>query len=149
MGKAKKLLNLLACLILGATAVGVAGCDFLPQGNSQAEQSSLMNQINGITSSVEESQSDSTIEDVHEHAWDEGQITTEAGCGTEGVKTYSCTCGETYTEKVDALEHSYTDYHSNEDATCEEDGTKTALCDNGCGTTDTITDENSALGHNF
>ena len=47
------------------------------------------------------------------------------------------------------LAHSFTNYFSNGDATCEEDGTKTAYCDYGCGTTDTITDENSALGHSF
>ena len=46
-------------------------------------------------------------------------------------------------------EHSFTNYVSNGDATCTEDGTKTAECNNGCGETDTVTDEGSALGHSF
>ena len=45
--------------------------------------------------------------------------------------------------------HSFTNYISNGDATCTEDGTKTAKCDNGCGETDTVVDEGSALGHSF
>jgi len=39
--------------------------------------------------------------------------------------------------------HSFTDYISDNNGTCTEDGTKTAYCDNGCGTTDTIVEENS------
>ena len=42
--------------------------------------------------------------------------------------------------------HIFSDYISNGDATCIKDGTKTAYCDNGCGTTDTVTDEGSATG---
>ena len=48
---------------------------------------------------------------------------------------------------VPALGHSFTNYVSNNDATCTQDGTKTAYCDHECGTTDTIVDEDSALGH--
>ena len=45
--------------------------------------------------------------------------------------------------------HVFTNYVSNGDATCAEDGTKTAECDNGCGKTDTVADEGSALGCSF
>ena len=50
---------------------------------------------------------------------------------------------------IPATGHKFTNYVSNNDATCLEDGTKTAVCDNGCGTTDTIADEGSALGHEY
>lgn len=50
-------------------------------------------------------------------------------------------------ETVAALEHSFTNYVSNGDATCTADGTETAACDNGCGATDTRTDESSQLDH--
>ena len=50
---------------------------------------------------------------------------------------------------VPATGHSFTNYVSNNDATCTQDGTKTAYCDHKCGTTKTITDEGSALGHNI
>ena len=45
--------------------------------------------------------------------------------------------------------HSFTNYVSDGNATCTADGTKTAVCDNGCGETDTIADEGSALNHSF
>jgi len=48
----------------------------------------------------------------------------------------------------ESLGHSFTNYVSNKDATCTEDGTKTAKCDR-CDVTDTLTDEGSALGHDF
>ena len=47
-----------------------------------------------------------------------------------------------------ALGHSFTNYVSNNDATCVADGTKTARCDR-CDETDTITDTDSKLGHDF
>lgn len=50
---------------------------------------------------------------------------------------------------VPALGHSFTNYVSDGNATCTADGTKTAACDRGCGVTNTITDEGSALGHNM
>lgn len=50
---------------------------------------------------------------------------------------------------VPATGHSFTNYVSNNDATCTQDGTKTAYCDHECGTTKTIADEGSALGHNM
>ncbi len=109
------------------------------------------------------------------HSWDEGKVTTEPGCETVGVKTFTCgLCGETKTEDVpavghiygdaacdapatctvcgastgEALGHSFTNYVSDGNATCTEDGTKTAKCDR-CDATDTIADEGSALGHSF
>ncbi|MGN0824125.1 MAG: leucine-rich repeat protein [Candidatus Coproplasma sp.] len=84
------------------------------------------------------------------------EITTPATCAAEGVKTYTATLsfkGEIYTneksETLAKLNHSFTHYVSNGDATCTEDGTKTATCDNGCGATDTITDEGTKLGHDY
>ena len=41
----------------------------------------------------------------HEHDWGTGVVTTEATCTTDGVKTYTCECGETKTEAVPATGH--------------------------------------------
>ncbi len=41
-------------------------------------------------------------------------ITAQAGCETDGVKTFTCFCGHTYTEKIPATGHK-----PGEDATCE------------------------------
>ena len=75
---------------------------------------------------------------------------TNATCTVNGKTVYTCSvCGFSYEEVITAPGHSFTKYVSNNDATCTADGTKTATCDNGCGETDTIADEGSALGHSF
>ena len=56
------------------------------------------------------------------HAWDEGVVTTEPTCTTEGVKTFTCTrCGETRTETIEALGHNLIKTEA-KDATCTEAG---------------------------
>ena len=57
----------------------------------------------------------------HTCTWDEGTVTTEATCTTDGVKTYSCTvegCTITMTETIKATGHDYT----------YVDGTMTCAC---------------------
>ncbi|MBQ5970595.1 MAG: hypothetical protein IJL52_10890 [Clostridia bacterium] len=36
-----------------------------------------------------------------------GKVTTAATCTTDGVKTFTCRCGKSYTEKINKLGHSY------------------------------------------
>ena len=44
-----------------------------------------------------------------EHSYT-SKVTTDASCGKEGVKTFTCAnCGDTYTESIPALEHNYVD----------------------------------------
>ncbi len=63
-----------------------------------------------------------------EHHWNGGEVTTEPGCDTKGVMTYTCTdCGDTYTEDIDPTgEHTYGDWekvdetsHKKTCTTCE------------------------------
>ena len=50
------------------------------------------------------------------HAYNDGEITTEATCQNIGEKTYTCTkCGETKTEVIEKLNHLY---DNSGDATC-------------------------------
>ena len=82
------------------------------------------------------------------HAWGAWAATEPATCTEDGLEARTCAaCGRTQTRTVPASGHSFTSYVSNRDATCTEDGTETAACDNGCGATDTRSDEGSALGH--
>ena len=67
-------------------------------------------------------------------------VTKAATCAEEGVKTYPCSCGSSYTESVPVIAHSFGDYIYNDDATTEKDGTRTATC-SVCGKTDTVTAE--------
>lgn len=83
----------------------------------------------------------------HEHNYTE-EITVEATCETDGEATYTCECGDTYTEPIKATGHSFTNYVSNNDATYTADGTETAKCDN-CDATDTRTAEGSMLTYTY
>ena len=70
-------------------------------------------------------------------------------CLTLAVGFASCGGNDDSGDGAQECTHSFTDYVSDNNATCTEDGTKTAKCDNGCGATDTVTDEGSATGHNW
>ena len=89
----------------------------------------------------------SATESVHVHNYVE-EITTAAGCETEGLKTFSCECGDIYTEVIPATGHIYEEYVSNEDATYLADGTESTKC-NGCELTDTRTAEGSKLEYTY
>ena len=43
----------------------------------------------------------------HTHTWDAGVVTKEATCTETGVKTFTCSCGATYTEDIPAKGHNY------------------------------------------
>lgn len=85
---------------------------------------------------------------VCNHVWDDGEITTPAGCETAGEKTYTCTvtgCGETRTETIPATGHSFGEWKVTRAATCTEKGVETREC--ACGETETR--EIAATGHKF
>ncbi len=49
------------------------------------------------------------VADKAEHAWNEGEVTTEATIDAEGVMTYTCSeCGQTKTESIAKLPHDHT-----------------------------------------
>lgn len=110
----------------------------------------------GNSSNVAESTADTTIETEaptsepteapHEHTYIE-EITTETTCNTDGVKTFTCECGDSYTETITATGHIFENYISNNDATYTADGTETATCV--CGETDTRTAEGSMLTYTY
>ena len=85
-----------------------------------------------------------TTEEPHEHSYT-AEETKAATCTGDGVMTYTCQCGESYTEAISALGH---DYHvtANNGATCTEAGTVTYTCTR-CG--DSYTEEGGALGHDY
>lgn len=43
----------------------------------------------------------------HTHTWVAGVVTKEATCTEAGVKTFTCSCGATYTEDIPAKGHNY------------------------------------------
>ena len=84
-----------------------------------------------------------TVSTPHTHSY-VSSVTKNATCTEKGVITYTCACGDTYTEEIPALGHSYQSVES--DATCTEKGSITYTCTR-CG--DTYSDETPALGHSY
>ena len=82
----------------------------------------------------------------HVHSYDDGVVTTEPTCTEKGVKTFTCSCGDSYTEEVPALGHDYDAGKVTTEPTCTEKGVKTFTCKR-CN--DTKTEEIPALGHKF
>ncbi len=51
---------------------------------------------------------DSGEEETHTHSYT-SSVTTAATCETAGVRTYTCSCGHSYTEAIPATGHNYVD----------------------------------------
>ena len=84
--------------------------------------------------------------DAPSHKWNDGVVTTAAGCESAGVKTLSCTvCTETRTERIPATGHDYDDVVTA--PRCVASGYTTHTCTS-CG--DSYTDTpTSAMGHDY
>lgn len=80
----------------------------------------------------------------HTHSYT-GKVTKEATCTAAGTKTFTCSCGDVYTETIKATGHNYTTKVTKQ-ATCTTAGTKTSTC-SACGNTTTETIK--ATGHNY
>ena len=78
----------------------------------------------------------------HDHVWDNGEITKDPTCHSDGVKTYHCTvegCAQTKTESVAMVAHNYDDGVITIQPTCSSTGEMTYTCVNeGCGKTRTV-----------
>ena len=75
---------------------------------------------NEVESTEIASEATTTSEASHEHNYTE-TITVEATCETDGEATYTCDCGDTYTEAIDKItEHSFNAVVT--PPTCTEDG---------------------------
>ncbi|MCD8148554.1 MAG: CAP domain-containing protein [Clostridiales bacterium] len=74
-------------------------------------------------------------------------ITTQPGCTTKGVRTYTCsTCGDSYTASIAATGHDWDDGVINLEPTCTEEGEITYTCSN-C--EETYTESLDALEHEY
>ena len=73
-------------------------------------------------------------------------ITKQPTCTAEGVKTFRCSCGDSYTEAISAAGHVFGAYVYNNDATEAADGTETAACTI-CGAKDTRTAAGTKIAH--
>ena len=125
----KKKLLMVMCVVV-MTMAGCAGND---------------NEVAPETEVVEMTEQKDAEE--HTHAYVE-EVTTAATCEADGVKTFTCECGDSYTEAIPATGHVYENYVFNEDATYLADGTETATCSS-CDLTDTRTAEGTKLEYTY
>ena len=82
-------------------------------------------------------------EPPHSHSYS-GSVTKDATCTTMGVKTYTCACGDSYTEEIEKLDHNYTS--KTVDPTCTTKGYTTHTCACGHSYQD---NETKATGHSW
>ena len=47
----------------------------------------------------------------HSHSYDTGVVTIDPTCTEKGEKTYTCACGDSYTEEMPTIDHSYNEEH--------------------------------------
>lgn len=85
-----------------------------------------------------------TTETPHTHSYS-SKVTKAATCTAKGVKTYTCSCGNSYTEDIKATGHSYSEKVA-ENPTCTGTGVKLFTCGN-CG--DTYKENIAATGHSW
>lgn len=84
---------------------------------------------------------------IHSYA---SKVTETATCSSTGVRTYTCTCGSSYTETISKLSHSYNDYYTiDKGATCTVNGSKSKHCTrSGCSAKTSVT-AIEATGHKY
>ena len=82
-----------------------------------------------------------TTQPTHKHSYS-SKVTKAATCTEKGVKTFTCSCGKSYTEDIKATGHSYS-ANTTKEPTCTTEGVKTFSCK--CGST--YTEAIKAKGH--
>lgn len=76
-------------------------------------------------------------EPSHSHKYAE-TVTKQPTCTSDGVKTFTCSCGDTYTSAIPATGHAWSGWVTTKEPTASENGQKTRTCSN-CGNTETQT----------
>ncbi len=71
---------------------------------------------------------------THTHSYT-ATVTTQPTCAEPGVKTYTCQCGDSYTEPIDATGHSYGPWQTVTEPTDTEPGLRERTC-SACGHTE-------------
>lgn len=135
-----RLLVFLICAMLVSVCVGCGAESTTTEQTEAVESTATAEQTPEPTATPE------ATEEPHTHNYAE-EITTEATCEADGLKTFTCECGDIYTEAIIASGHNYENYVYNDDATYLADGTETATCV--CGLTDTRTKEGSKLEYTY
>ena len=66
---------------------------------------------------------------AHQHSY-KSEVTTAPGCETKGTMTFTCGCGDSYTEEIPATGHAWNAGEITTAPTCVAPGVKTFTCQN-------------------
>ena len=66
-------------------------------------------------------------EEVHEHVYQD-RVTKQPTCTEPGETTFSCECGDSYTEEIPATGHEPGEWETETEATCTTEGKKVVKC---------------------
>lgn len=65
--------------------------------------------------------------EVHKHSYS-STVTTEPTCESYGVRTYTCSCGKSYTERIEKADHALGDWVITQNPTVADFGKKVQYC---------------------
>ena len=121
----------------GATGVkGDFDHDGIPDNQQSSTNSSSSTTTQSSSSSTpkkaetkteEKAEEEEPEEEPHVHEYT-SEVTKEATCTEEGVTTYTCECGDSYTESIPALGHEEGEWETVTEPTCTEEGKKMLKC---------------------
>ena len=120
--------KLLSCFLAFALLLTLAACGSDSQGTSS-------------NSNTPPSQTE------HAHSYI-SQVTKEATCTDEGIKTFTCTCGDAYTEKIDVTDHNWGNWARKDLAYIDKTGSDQRICSL-CSTTETRDTIENAVANSF
>ena len=135
----KKLIIIFAIIALFAIAFNAFG-DALSGPSSDSDVTSEKESISFDSDSAS---TDISTEHKHEYT---AKVTKEASCTSVGITTYTFSCGDSYTEEIEALGHTRVSA-GGKDATCTNQGYVNIVC--------SVCDQGldvewiPAIGHNF
>lgn len=91
---------------------------------------------------------DNDSQGTHTHSYT-SKVTADATCTKDGVKTFTCSCGDSYTEKIAATgEHTWGDWTIETKAYIGKDGTEKRSC-TACSASETRSTTAEALVNSF
>ena len=101
------------------TEVSICPGQVTPNSNNSATQSNSTQTENNVV--------EKPVQPVHNHSYIE-TVTKEPTCIEEGIKTFTCSCGEKYTESISMVEHTYDKSIITWKETCTTSGKRLISC---------------------
>lgn len=111
----------------GATAPGETTAPTVPSATGPADSTDPTNPTGAP--STEATQPTQPGQPPHSHSYS-SRITKAATCTGQGVRTFSCACGASYTESIPATGHSWGQWVTTKEPTIAAEGNSQRKCDN-------------------